>query len=304
MSGNIINSSSFSKALWPGVNAWFGQAYSQYPEEWNKLFEKYTSQKAFEEDVGVSTFGLATVKGEGAPIQMDAQRQSFITRYPHIVYALGFAITQEMYEDDQYGVAAKKGAQALAFSMKQTKEIIAANVFNRGFNSSYAGGDGSAMIATNHANWVGGTWSNRLSVDSDLSEAALEQACIDIAGFTDDRGKLIAVRPKKLVIARQNMFEAQRILGSDGRVGTELNDINAIKSMGMIPEIVTNHYLTDADAWFIITDAPDGLKYFERKAMTFGTDNDSSTKNAIFTAQERYSFGFTDPRAVYGSPGA
>ena len=304
MSGNIINTASFAKSLWPGVNAWFGQAYNQYSPEWVNLFQKDTSERAFEEDVGVSGFGLAALKGEGAPITMDSQRQSFIQRYVHNVYALGFAITQEAYEDDLYGVVGKKGAQALAFSMQQTKEIIGANIFNRAFSGTYTYGDGQALISTSHPNFVGGTWSNRLSVDSDLSEAALEQACIDIAGFTNDRGLLIKVLPKKLAIARQNMFEATRILGSQGRVGTELNDTNALKTMGMIPEVVTNHYFTDADAWFILTDVKDGMKYFERKAMNFGVDNDSSTKNAIYTATERYSFGATDPRGIYGSPGA
>lgn len=301
---SVINSGSFAKALWPGVNAWYGKAYSEYPEEYTGLFDKYTSSKAFEEDVGVSSFGLAVQKSEGAPISYDSERQSFITRYQHVVYALGFIITREIMEDDQYDVVGQRKAQGLAFSMRQTKENIAANVYNRAFSGSYLGGDGSALLSTSHANLKGGTWSNRLATDADLSEAALEQACIDIAGFTNDAGLLIAVRPQSLIIPRQLMFEANRILNTAGRVGTDNNDINAIKTMGSIPKIVTNHYLTDTDAWFIRTDVPQGMKYFERRADSFDMDNDWDTENAKFKATSRYSFGWTDPRALYGSPGA
>ena len=198
----------------------------------------------------------------------------------------------------------QRKAQGLAFSIRQTKEIIGANVYNRAFNGSYTGGDGVAMIVNNHPNVAGGTWSNVIGTAADLSEASLEQACIDIAGFTNDRGLLIAVKPKTLVIPRQLMFEAKRILSSDGRVGTDLNDLNALKTMGIVPEVVTNHYLTDADAWFIRTNVPHGLKYFERRADNFEMDNDFDTENAKFKATSRYSFGWTDARGIYGSPGA
>lgn len=301
---SVITSSSFAKALWPGVNAWYGRAYSEYPEEYTKLFDKYTSNKAFEEDVGISSFGLAVQKSEGAPISYDSERQGFITRYQHAVYALGFIITREMMEDDQYDVIGKRKAEGLAFSMRQTKEVIAANVYNRAFTAGYVGGDGSTMISSSHANIKGGTWSNQIATASDLSEAALEQACIDIAGFTNDAGLLIAVRPKSLVIPRQLIFEAKRILGTDGRVGTDNNDLNAIKTLGSIPEVITNHFLTDTDAWFIRTDVKDGLKYMERRADSFDMDNDWDTENAKFKATARYSFGWTDPRAIYGSAGA
>ncbi len=301
---SVITSSSFAKALWPGVNAWYGRAYSEYPEEYTKLFDKYTSNKAFEEDVGISSFGLAVQKSEGAPISYDSERQGFITRYQHAVYALGFIITREMMEDDQYDIIGKRKAEGLAFSMRQTKEVIAANVYNRAFTSGYVGGDGSTMVASDHANIKGGTWSNKIATASDLSEAALEQACIDIAGFTNDAGLLIAVRPKSLVIPRQLIFEAKRILGTDGRVGTDTNDLNAIKTLGSIPEVITNHFLTDTDAWFIRTDVKDGLKYMERRADAFDMDNDWDTENAKFKATARYSFGWTDPRAIYGSQGA
>ena len=301
---SVINSGSFAKALWPGVNAWYGRAYSEYPEEYSKLFETSTSKKAFEEEVGISSFGLAVQKSEGAPISYDSERQGFITRYQHAVYALGFIITREMMEDDQYDVIGKRKAEGLAFSMRQTKEIIGANVYNRAFNSSYIGGDGVSLINSAHPTIKGGTWSNQISTNSDISEAALEQACIDIAGFTNDAGLLIAVRPESLIIPRQLIFEAKRILDTDGRVGTDNNDLNAIKTLGSIPKIITSHFFTDIDAWFIRTDVKDGMKHMERRADQFDMDNDWDTENAKFKATARYSFGWTDPRALYASPGA
>ncbi len=301
---SVINSSSFAKALWPGVNAWYGKAYNEYQVEYTKLFDKFTSSRQFEEDVGVSSFGLAVVKPEGAPISYDSERQAFITRYNHVVYALGFVITREIVDDDQYDVVGQRKAQGLAFSMRQTKEVVAANVYNRAFNSSYLGGDGKELCATDHPNFAGGTWANELSTAADLSEAALEQAHIDIGGFTNDRGLLIAVRPKALIIPRQLMFEAKRILAPDGRPGTDTNDVNAMKAMGLVPEIVVNHYLTNSDDWFLRTDVPHGMKYWERNADSFDMDNDFDTENAKFKARARYSFGWTDPRGIFGSPGA
>lgn len=308
---SVITTSNFAKALWPGVKAWYGDAYDQFPVEYTKLFNTETSRKAFEEIVGGSYFGLASVKTEGAPITYDSSRQGFTSRFNHVVYALGFIITREIYDDDQYDVVGKQKASALAFSMRQTKEIVGANVYNRAFSTSYLGGDGASLIASaggggsaSHPNVAGGTWTNGVATAADLSEAALEQACIDIAGFTNDRGLKIAVRPKSLIIPKELMFEAQRILKTDGRVGTDLNDLNAIKTMGMIPEIVVNHYLTDTDAWFIRTDVANGLIYFERNGDEFGMDEDFDTENAKYKARGRYSFGWADPRAVYGSPGA
>lgn len=303
MSG-IINSSSFAKALWPGINAWYGKEYNEYEVEHDKLFEKFTSGKAFEEDVGQSGFGLAVVKPEGASISYDTERQGFITRYNHVVYGLGFVITREMVEDDQYDVVGQRKASGLAFSMRQTKEIVAANVYNRAFNSAYVGGDGKEMIATDHPNVAGGTWSNELATPADISEAALEQASIDIQAFTNDRGLLIGVRPKCLIITPSQEFEVKRILGSALRVATANNDLNALKTMGIIPEVVVNHYLTDSDAWFIRTNVKNGLKHFERRKDEFGQDNDFDTENAKYKATARYSFGWTDPRAIYGSAGA
>jgi hypothetical protein len=304
MSG-VINSSSFAKLLWPGINAIYGTAYKDYPEEWSQLgFEKNTSSKAYEEDVGVSSFGLAAVKAEGGPISYDTERQGFTTRYNHVVYALGFIITREIYEDDQYSYIGKRKATALARSMRQTKEIVAANVFNRAVTSGYTGGDGIVLLSASHVNVAGGVWSNIIGTTADLSEAALEQAVIDIAAFRDDRGLLIAAKPKKLIIHPANQFETKRILGSDGRVGTDLNDPNVLKTMGIIPEATINHYLSDQDAWFIQTDVPDGLKYFERRGDQFEMDNDFDTENAKYKATARYSFGWTDPRGIYGSMGA
>lgn len=306
-----ITTASFAKALWPGVNQWYGAEYAEYLVEWEKLFEKNTSRKAFEEDVGGSYFGLASIKSEGAAIAYDSARQGFTSRYQHVVYGLGFVITRETYEDDQYDVVGKLKAQSLAFSMRQTKEIICANVYNRAFNTSYVGGDSATLVASaggggssNAPNVAGGTYTNGVATAADISEAALEQACIDIAGYTNDRGLKIAVRPKTLVISKENMFEATRILKSDGQVFSADNTLNAIKTMGMIPEIVVNHYLTDTDAWFILTDVKNGLKYFERRGDEFTMDEDFDTENAKYKATSRYSVGWTDRRAIYGSPGA
>jgi hypothetical protein len=300
----IINTGSFSKALWPGVNAWYGKAYDEYPVEWSDLFDKYTSRKAFEEDVGISSFGLAAIKPEGSGVSYDTETQGFITRYTHIAYALGFIVTKEAFEDDQYDVIGERRARALAYSMRQTKEIVGANVYNRAFSSSYVGGDGVSMCSASHPNVAGGTWSNILSVAANLSEAALEQACIDISRFKNDRGLLIQVVPQSLHIPPELMFTAERILKSQYRVGTANNDINALVSMGKFPKgIKVNHYFTSTTAWWLRTNAPDGLKYFERRPDSFTEDNDFDTENAKFKATARYSFYWTDPRAIYGTAG-
>lgn len=301
----IITSASFAKALWPGVNAWYGKAYNDYPVEYEKLFDKFTSRKAFEEDVGITSFGLAQVKPEGAGILFDSENQTWTSRYQHTVYALGFVITEEIMEDDLYDVVGQRRAQGLARSIRQTKEINGANIYNRAFSSSYVGGDGVSLVNASHPNFAGGTWSNQISIAADLSEAALEQAWIDISFFRDDRGLLIAVTPEKLILPVQLKWEADRILKTQGRVGTDLNDINAIKAEGLFPGgVVVNHYLTDNDAWFIRTDVKNSLKYFERRADRFQTDNDFETSNARFKADSRYSFGWSDARGIYASPGA
>ena len=305
MSG-VITSSNFAKLLWPGLNAIYGKEYNDYAVEWDKLFEKNTSDKAYEEDLGLSSFGLAVVKPEGSPISYDTERQGFTSRYNHVVYALGFIITREIYEDDLYGKVGAQKAKALARSLRQTKEIVAANVYNRAFTAGYTGGDGIVLCSTAHLNVAGGTYSNKIATDADLSEAALEQAVIDIAGYRDDRGLLIAAKPEKLVIPYQLQFEAKRILNADGRVGTDLNDPNVLKQSSIFNQVIVNHYLnsTGNDDWFILTNVKDGLKYFERRGDQFEMDNDFDTENAKFKATARYSFGWSDPRAIYGSQGA
>jgi len=302
---SVITTGNFAKALMVGVNSWYGESYNEFPVEYTQLFTIENSRRAFEEDVSVSGFGLVPVKAEGAPITYDSMQQGFVTRYTHVEYGMGFVITKNMIEDDLYDIVAKKRAKSLAFSMRQTKEIICANVFNRAFNTSYTGGDGKNLISSAHPNISGGTWSNAPTVASDLSEASLEQAVIDIGKWTNDRGLKIAIKPTKLVIPIDLMFEAERILGSNLRVGTSNNDINAIKSLGKLSGgYIVNHYLTDADAWFLLTDIPDGLKYWNRYADAFEMDNDFETSNAKFKGTMRFSVGWSDPRAVYGSSGA
>src|SRR6266850_2857488 len=307
---SAITTTSFAKALWPGVNKWYGDKYTEFPVEWTKLFDQFTSKRNFEEDVGVSGLGLLSTKAEGSGITYDSSRQGFTTRFQHVVYASGFIVTREAYEDDLYDVVGKQKAQSLAFSVRQTKEILAANVYNRAFNTSYTGGDASTLVASaggggsaSHPNIAGGTWTNGPSVAVDLSEAALEQAQIDIAQFQNDRGLKIAVRPQSLIIPVQTMFEATRILKGDWQVNNAERNVNAMKMMGLVPEIVVNHYLTDTDAWFLRTDTQDGMKYFERRADEFTTDDDFDTENAKYKATFRCSFGWTDPRGIYGSPG-
>ena len=304
----VITTNNFAKDLIPGVKTWFGQKYKEYPIEYLDIFEKMNSTRAFEEEVGVTGFGLAAIKNEGTGIAYDEQEQGFVSRYTHVTYGLGFIITREMYEDGIAVTVALRRANSLAFSIRQTKEIVGANILNRAFTAAYTMGsnsDGKELCATDHPNKAGGTWRNELSTPADLSEAALEQACIDIAGFTTDRGLTIAIRPKALIIPQALEFDAYRILESLGQSGTANNDINALRSSGKFPQgIMVNHYLTDTDAWFIKTDCPDGLKYMERRADSFGTENDFDTENAKFKATFRGSFGWSDPRGIFGSPGA
>lgn len=297
-----INTGSFGKALWPGINKWYGDAYTEFSTEYDKIFTKNTSRKAFEEDVGTSMFGLAQQKGEGQAISYDSAQQGFIDRYTHVTYGLGFIITKEMVEDDLYDVIGKKRSQALAFSMRQTKELLAANVLNNGFTGGPTYGDGVSLLNASHPNVAGGTYANQLSAAADLSEAALEQAVIDLGKYTDDRGKRIAVRPQKIVVPVDLVFEADKIMKTEYEVGTGNNTVNVVRSK-FPGGVVVNHYLTDVDAWFILTDIKDGMKYFERRADSFTQDDDFDTDNAKFKATARYSFGCTDKRSIYGSPG-
>jgi len=304
-----ITTGSITKALWPGVNSFFGLAYAERPTEWTDLFDVQNSTKAYEEDVSLSGFGLAVEKTEGGGISYDDARQAFITRYINRTYALGFIITQEAIEDAMasYRIAflGQKEGRALGFSMRQTWEILGANVYNRAFNSAYTFGDGKELCATNHPKYAGGTFANELAVAADLSEASLEQACIDIAGFTNDRGLKVAILPQTLIIPKELEFEAERILKSTLQNDSANNAINALRSRGKFPGgVKINHYLTDADAWFIRTNCPDGMKYFDRIGLEFKPDNDFDSGNAKFKARRRGSFGNSDPRAIFASQGA
>lgn len=298
-----INTGSFGKALWPGINAWYGEAYNDYPVEWKEIFTTHQSRKNFEEDVLFSGLGLAQQMGEGSAVSFDTMQQGFTDRYTHVKYGLGFMITKEMVEDDLYDIIAPKKAKSLARSMRQTRETVAANILNRAFNSSYTYGDGLELISTAHLNVYGGTFSNEMAVATDLSEAALETAYIDIAKFTDDRSLKIAVRPKKLLVPVDLEIEANKILKTEYEVGTANNTVNYIRSK-MPAAPVVNHYLTDTDAWFILTDAPDGMKCFERRGEKFDMDDDFTTDNALFKVTARYSYGVTEKRSIYGSAGA
>ena len=299
-----INTRSFAKALLPGIHKWVGMEYKDYMPQYAKVFEKFTSTKAFEEEVGVTGFGYAVVKTEGGGVYYDDMEQGFTQRYTHYVMALGFKITREMFEDNQYMSLGLRKTKGLTFAMKQTKEVLFANILNRAFNSTYTYADGVEMCSAVHPNKSGGTWRNELETAADLSEDSLEQACIDIGAFESDRGMLIKVSPKQLIIPPALEFDAARILKSVQQSGTANNDINALKTLSKIPNMMVYNYLTDTDAWFVQTDCPDGLKYFQRREMETETDNDFDTQNASYLVTERFVPGITDCRGVFGSPGA
>lgn len=293
----VITTGSFAKALWPGVNSWYGKAYNTFPDEWRTLYSVEKSSKAYEEDVGISSFGLIPVKNEGQAITYDTEMQGFTTRYVHSTYGMGFIVTKEAFEDDLYDVVGKRRANGLAFSVKQTLNTQGAYMFNNA--TTFILGDGQALLSASHPNVSGGTGDNLASAV--LSEAALETACIDIMKFENDRGLRINLIPQKLVVPPDLVFEAERILNSPLRVATSNNDLNALKEMGKFPGgIHVNHYFTNSVAWFIFTNCPDGCKAFERRAPSFDMDNDFDTENAKFKATFRISFGCTDWRSVYG----
>ena len=299
-----ISRNQLVKELEPGLNALFGLEYNRYENQHAEIFTTETSDRAFEEEVMLSGFANASVKPEGSAVTFDNAQETYTARYQHETVALAFAITEEAIEDNLYDRLSSRYTKALARSMANTKQVKAANVLNRAFNSSFTGGDGKELCATDHPT-IFGTVKNELSTAADLSETSIEQALIDINAFTDERGLKIAARGMKLIIPSDLQFTAQRIMNSDNRVGTADNDINAIKSMGMIPQgYVVNNYLTDTDAFFIITDVPNGLKYFERSPIKTSMEGDFDTGNVRYKARERYSFGFSDFRGVFGSPGA
>jgi len=299
-----ISRSQLVKELEPGLNALFGLEYKRYENQHTEIFDTENSDRAFEEEVMLSGFGNAQVKGEGQGVSYDSAQETFTSRYTHDTIALAFSITEEAIEDNLYDRLASRYTKALARSMANTKQVKAANVLNNAFDSSFAGGDGKELCATDHPT-IAGTFSNELATSADLNETSLEQSLIDIAAFTDERGLKIAARGLKLIIPSELQFTAERLMKSQGRVGTADNDINAINNMGMIPQgYVVNNFLTDTDAFFIKTDVPNGLKHFVRSPINTKMEGDFDTGNVRYKARERYSFGFSDPRGIFGSPGA
>ena len=296
-----ISRAQLVKELEPGLNALFGLEYKQYVNEAAEIFETENSDRAFEEEVMLAGFANATVKPEGQGISYDSAQETFTARYTNETIALAFAITEEAIEDNLYDRLASRYTKALARSMANTKQVKGAAVLNNGFNSSYAGGDGVELFSTAHPT-LAGTFSNELATAADLNETSLEQALIDIAAFTDERGLKIAARGMKLVIPSALQFTAERLMKSKGRTGTADNDINAINNMGAIPEgYVVNHYLTDTSKWWIKTDVPNGLKHFMRAPLKTSMEGDFDTGNVRYKARERYVFGFSDPRGAFGS---
>ncbi len=300
-----ISRSQLVKELEPGLNALFGLEYNRYENEHAEIFDSESSDRAFEEEVILSGFGAAPVKSEGEGVSFDTAQEGYTSRYTHETIAMAFAITEEAIEDNLYDRLAGRYTRALARSMANTKQVKAANVLNNAFNSSFTGGDGVELCSAVHPLTNGGTFANELSTAADLSETSMEQSLIDIAAFVDERGLKVALQGAKLIIPKELQFTAERILKTPQRVGTSDNDINAMASMGMIPQgYRVNHYLTDTDAFFIMTDAPNGLKQFVRSPIKTAMEGDFDTGNVRFKARERYSFGFSDPRGIFGSPGA
>jgi len=300
-----ISRAQLLKELLPGLNALFGMEYKRYGEEHKEIYETESSERSFEEETKLSGFSAAPVKNEGSAIQYDNAQEAWTARYNHETIAMGFSVTEEAMEDNLYDSLSARYTKALARAMAYTKQVKAAAILNNGFNSAVTYGDGQALFSTAHPLVSGGTNSNRPATAADLNETSLEAAVIQIAGWTDERGLLIAAKPRKLVVPPALMFTATRLLETSLRVGTADNDINALKNNGSIPEGYTvNHFLTDTNAWFLTTDVPNGLKHFVRVPMATSMDADFDTGNARYKARERYSFGVSDPLGAYGSPGA
>ena len=300
-----ISRSHLQKELEPGLNALFGMEYDRYENQHAEIYETETSDRAFEEEVMLVGFGNAPTKAEGSGVGFDIANEAFTARYTHETVALAFALTEEAIEDNLYDRLGARYTKALARSMAHTKQVKAAATLNNAFDSSFTGGDGKELCATDHPLAGGGTFRNEPSTAADLNETSLENALIDISTFVDERNMIIALRGMKLIIPPQLQFIADRLLESTLRPGTADNDVNAIRNMGMVPEGYTiNHFLTDPDAFFIKTDAPNGFKHFERSPMSTNMEADFDTGNMRFKARERYSFGFSDPRCVFGSPEA
>jgi len=299
-----ISRAQLLKELLPGLNALYGLEYDKYENEHSEIYETENSDRSFEEEVKLSGFGAAPVKAEGASISYDNAQEHYTARYNHETVAMGFSITEEAMEDNLYDSLSARYTKALARAMAYTKQTKAAALLNTGF-TSFNSGDGVTMFSTAHPSVGGSTNANKLAVNADLNETSLEQSVIDIAAFTDERGLLIAARPRKLIVPPALMFVATRLLQTELRTGTADNDTNALRSNGSIPEgYRVNHYLTDTDAFFITTDIPNGMKHFERTTMATSMDGDFDTGNVRYKARERYSFGVSDPLGMFGSPGA
>jgi len=293
------------KELLPGLNGLFGLSYSEYEQEHKEIYETEKSERSFEEEVKLSGFSAAPVKNEGAAIAYDNAQEAFTSRYNHETVALGFSITEEAIEDNLYESLSARYTKALARAMAYTKQVKGASVLNNGFSAQYPGGDGVALFSAAHPLVSGGVNSNRPSTNADLNETSLESAVIQIAAWTDERGLLIAAKPRKLIIPPTLMYVATRLLETSLRVGTTDNDVNALKSNGSIPGgYAVNHYLTDPNAWFLTTDVPDGLKHFERVPLENKMEGDFETGNMRYKSRERYSFGWSDPLGIFGSPGS
>ena len=301
-----ISRAQLAKELEPGLNALFGMEYSRYENQHAEIFTTESSDRAFEEEVMLSGFGAAPTKNEGSAINFDDAQEAYTARYNHETIGLAFSITEEAVEDNLYDRLSSRYTRALARSMAHTKQVKAASILNNGFSGgAFAGGDGQPLLDTAHPLTNGSTFANEPTTAADLNETSLEDALISIAGFVDERGLKVALRGTKLIIPRQLQFVATRLLESELRIATANNDINAIRQMGLLPEgYVVNDYLTDTDAFFVKTDAPNGFKHFERTALTTQMEPDFDTGNMRYKARERYSFGFSDPRCVFGSPGA
>jgi hypothetical protein len=300
-----ISRAQLLKELLPGLNALFGMEYKTYGEEHKEIYETETSERSFEEETKLAGFSAAPVKNEGAAIAYDNAQEAWTARYNHETIAMGFSITEEAMEDNLYDSLAARYTKSLARAMAFTKQVKAASILNNGFNSAFTYGDGQALFSTAHPLVSGGTNSNRPATAADLNETSLEAAVIQIAGWTDERGLLIAAKPRKLIVPPQLQFVATRLLETSLRVGTTDNDINALKNNGSIPEGYTvNHFLTDTNAWFLTTDVPNGLKHFVRVPLATSMDADFDTGNNRYKARERYSFGVSDPLGMFASPGA
>jgi hypothetical protein len=300
-----ISRAQLLKELLPGLNALFGMEYARYGEEHKEIYETETSERSFEEETKLSGFAAAPVKNEGSAIAYDNAQEAWTARYTHETIALGFSLTEEAIEDNLYDSLSSRYTKSLARAMAYTKQVKAASILNNGFDSNYSGGDGKPLFDTQHPLVSGGVNSNEPATPADLNETSLEAAVIQIAAWTDERGLLIAARPRKLIIPPSLQFVATRLLDTEKRVGTADNDINALRNNGSIPEgYAINHWLTDTDAWFLTTDVPNGMKHFVRTPLAQSMDGDFDTGNVRYKARERYSFGWSDPLGMFGSPGA